>query len=310
MQIATPVRVVAPRSRGLLWYFNGAGVILIHVGAVAAIARGVTWKLALLAAVTYFVRMFAVTGVYHRYLAHRTYKTSRWFQLVLAFLGTTAAQKGGLWWASAHRAHHKYSDTERDLHSPMRRGFWHSHMGWWLGSEHESAHLGLIKDFSGYPELVWLDKHSYVGPLILAGLTLLGGFDAFLWGFMFSTCLLAHCTFTINSLAHVFGSRRYATTDTSRNNFLLALITMGEGWHNNHHHYMNSANQGFFWWEIDLTYYILRALEKVGLVWDVRRPPAHVLKKHLIAEVGERAPLLLSRPAEAPIAVVTADELS
>ena len=307
----TGLRLVVRSPRGLSWYLNTASIVLIHIGAVAAVVRGVTWRLALLAAATYFVRMFAVTAVYHRYFAHRSYRTSRAMQLVLAFLGTTCAQKGPLWWASAHRAHHKYSDTERDLHSPARSGFWHAHMGWWLGRDHESQHLGLIKDFAGYPELVWLEAHAWVGPVVLAGLTLLGGVDSFLWGFMFSTCLLAHCTFTINSLAHVFGSRRYATTDTSRNNFLLALITLGEGWHNNHHHYMNSANQGFFWWEIDISFYVLWALEKLGLIWDVRRPPRHVLERHLLARVGERAPLLLTPERAgipAPNAVVIADE--
>jgi stearoyl-CoA desaturase (delta-9 desaturase) len=261
-------------------WFNRLGILLIHVGTVLAFVRGARPGLVALAVAFYFVRMFAITGVYHRYFAHRSYKTSRFMQFLLAFLGTTATQKGPLWWASAHRLHHKYSDTEKDLHSPKQRGFWYSHAGWWLGREHENTNWKQIKDFAKYPELVFIDQWHVLGVFTcMAAATLIGGgFDGFLWGYVVSTCFLAHGTFTINSLAHVVGSRRYATTDTSRNNFWLALITMGEGWHNNHHHYMNSANQGFFWWEIDLTYYVLKGMEKVGLIWDVKKPPQHVIE--------------------------------
>src|SRR5262249_4657171 len=155
--------------------------------------------------------------------------------------------------------HHKYSDTERDVHSPLRRGFIYSHMGWWLGREHEATNLALIKDFAGFPELRFLNRFHALGPLgLIAALTIVGGVDAGLWGYAVSTCVLMHAPFAINSFAPVFGSRRYATKDTSRNNLWLALLTLGEGWHNNHHHYMNSCNQGFFWWEIDVTYYVIR----------------------------------------------------
>jgi stearoyl-CoA desaturase (Delta-9 desaturase) len=288
-----PVRIVPPRPRSFGQYFNFVGIVMIHVGAVVAFTRGATWRLVALAVALYYVRMFAITAAYHRYFAHRSYKTSRAFQLFLAVLGTTATQKGPLWWASVHRVHHKFSDTERDVHSPLRRGFWYSHMGWWMSRDHERAPLEMIPDFAGYPELRWLERWNVVGPLALIALTwIFGGYDGFLWGYVVSTCALLHGTFTINSLAHVFGSRRYATTDTSRNNFWLALITMGEGWHNNHHHYMNSARQGFFWWEIDASYYVLKALEKLGIVWDLREVPEHVKRKNLLAEVGERAPLL------------------
>lgn len=295
------VRIAGPRPPPTLGQcFNVIGIVLIHVGAVVALMRGATWKLVALAAALYFVRMFAITAGYHRYFAHRSYRTSRAFQLLLALLGITATQKGPLWWASTHRVHHRYSDTERDVHSPARRGFWYAHMGWWLGREHERCDMKKISDFAGYPELRWVDRFHVLGPFALMGaLLLLGGYDAFLWGYAFSTCALMHGTFTINSLSHVFGSRRYATTDTSRNNLWLALITLGEGWHNNHHHYMNSANQGFFWWEIDISFYVLRALEKLGLVWDLRRPSPQVLRRNLVAEVGERSPLLLARPRAA-----------
>lgn len=293
---STGIAAEAPASSrpGLGQVFNFIGILLIHVGAVLAVVRGVTLKLVMLAAATYLVRMFAITAVYHRYFSHRSYKTSRPFQFFLALLGTTATQKGPLWWASTHRVHHKYSDTELDVHSPMRRGLWYSHIGWWAGPEHESTDLARIQDFARYPELRWVDKWHWVGVFALMGGLGLFGLDAFLWGYALSTCVLLHATFTINSLAHLFGSRRYATTDTSRNNVFLALITLGEGWHNNHHHYMASARQGFFWWELDVSYYVLWALSKVGLVWDLRPVPEHVKRRNLLSEVGERAPLLMS----------------
>jgi stearoyl-CoA desaturase (delta-9 desaturase) len=289
------------RPRDLTWWVSLLGIIAIHVATIVAIARGVTLFLVLFAVATYFLRMLAVTAVYHRYFSHRAYKTSRAFQFLLALLGLTATQKGPLWWAATHRIHHRESDTERDVHSPYRRGFWYSHMGWWLGREHESPDEHLIKDFSRFPEIRFLDRYHLIGPaLMMLACWLVAGADGILWGYVVSTCALMHGTFTINSLSHVFGSRRYATTDTSRNNFWLALITMGEGWHNNHHHYMSSANQGFFWWEIDASFYILKALEKVGLVWDLRKVPEQALKRDLLVDVGERCELLLPKGAPEP----------
>jgi stearoyl-CoA desaturase (Delta-9 desaturase) len=304
LRLTSPSRITAGNV------FNFLGVAAIHVWTVVAFVRGGTVKLVALAVALYFARMFAITGGYHRYFAHRAYRTSRAMQLFLAVLGTTATQKGPLWWAATHRVHHRYSDTERDVHSPARRGFLWSHAGWWLSTEHVATRLDLIPDFAGYPELRLVERWNVLGPLGLIALLLaVGGFDAFLWGYVVSTCFLMHGTFTINSLSHVFGSRRYATTDTSRNNLFLALITMGEGWHNNHHHYMNSANQGFFWWEVDVSFYILKGLEKLGLVWDLRSVPEHVKRKNLLAEVGERCPLLVGeKKNEAAAADVTVGE--
>jgi stearoyl-CoA desaturase (delta-9 desaturase) len=268
--------VVRPARAGR--WLNFVGIVLIHVGTVIAFVRGADAGLVALAIAFYFLRMFAITAGYHRYFAHRSYKTSRAMQFVLALLGTSATQKGPLWWASTHRTHHKYSDTEKDVHSPKQRGFFYAHMGWWLGGEHETTNLAQIRDFAKYPEIRFLDRFHWIGVLLaMAVPAALRGFDGFLWGYVVSTCFLLHGTFTINSLAHVFGSRRFETTDTSRNNVWLALLTMGEGWHNNHHHYQSSANQGFYWWEIDASYYVLVAMSWVGLVWDVRKPPAHVL---------------------------------
>jgi stearoyl-CoA desaturase (Delta-9 desaturase) len=224
------------------------------------------------------VRMFFVTAGYHRYFSHRSFKTSRVFQFVIAFMAMTSSQKGVLWWAAHHRHHHRHSDQEEDLHSPTLFGFFWSHVGWIVSDKYENTRFDYVGDFAKFPELRWLNKYHVIPSATLAiALLLIGGLPLFFWGFCLSTTLLWHDTFTINSLSHLFGSRRYDTTDTSRNNWLLALMTLGEGWHNNHHHYMASARQGFFWWEIDITYYTLKALAACGLVWDLRKVPAHLL---------------------------------
>jgi stearoyl-CoA desaturase (delta-9 desaturase) len=222
--------------------------------------------------------MFGITGGYHRYFSHRSYKTSRFFQFCLAWLGCSALQKGPLWWASHHRNHHRFSDTPDDPHSPLAKSFWWAHVGWILDDDHNDIAWDSIQDWSRFPELRWLDRNHWVPGLLLAGLCfLIGGWSGLVWGFVVSTVLLYHATFTINSLSHLIGRRRYATPDDSRNNVVLALLTLGEGWHNNHHHYQSSANQGFFWWEIDITYYVIRALAVFGIVWDIRKPGAKAL---------------------------------
>jgi len=232
----------------------------------------------------YAVRMFAITAGYHRYFSHRAYRTSRAFQLVLAALGASSAQKGPLWWAAHHRDHHRYSDGPDDIHSPLERGFWWSHVGWILAPRYDETKLDRVRDLAKYPELRWLDRWHIVPPVALALVVFLaGGVPALLWGFFVSTVFLWHGTFVINSLAHVIGRQRYETADGSRNSLALALITFGEGWHNNHHFYASTARQGFFWWEVDVTYYVLRALAAVRVVWDLRAPPAHVKYAHLLA---------------------------
>jgi stearoyl-CoA desaturase (Delta-9 desaturase) len=238
---------------------------------------GWSWKGAALATALYVIRMFGVTGAYHRYFSHRTYRTSRWFQLVLAVLAQTSFQKGALWWAAHHRDHHKYSDTKQDPHSWREEGFWWSHVGWILSRKTEETDFKKIPDLARFPELRWLNEHHLVpGTVLGVGLWLVGGWFALFWGLFVSTTLLWHGTFTINSLAHWWGRRRYDTSDDSKNSLVLAIITMGEGWHNNHHYYPRSTAQGFFWWEIDVTFYILRALAAVGLVWDLHTPPQAV----------------------------------
>ncbi|GAC1351741.1 MAG: hypothetical protein NVS3B20_03740 [Polyangiales bacterium] len=258
--------------------FNFIGMMAIHGGAVVALFLPFRKIDVALAVAFYWVRMFVITGGYHRYFSHRAYKTSRAFQFVLALLGTMCTQKGPLWWAATHRKHHRESDTPNDVHSPVQRGFWYSHIGWVLDSQHESFNPADVKDLYKFPELRWLDRYHVVPVLAFIALTaVFGGLRGVAWWYCMSTAFLFHCTFTINSLSHVWGKRNFATTDDSRNNWVLALITMGEGWHNNHHRYMQSANQGFYWWQVDASYYVLRALSAIGLVWELKKPPQRVL---------------------------------
>jgi stearoyl-CoA desaturase (delta-9 desaturase) len=265
---------------------------LIHLSCLLVFAVPLRWGLVALALGGYVLRMWAITAGYHRYFSHRTFKTSRVFQFVMAWLGTSSMQNGPLWWASWHRRHHKYSDTPLDPHSPVQRGFWYSHFGWALDGEHGEPDLSNVRDLVRYPELVFLDKHKWLPIVVYGGICFaIAGFPGLVWGFSLSTVLLYHGTLFINSLGHVWGSRRYATGDQSRNNPVLALITLGEGWHNNHHHYMNSARQGFFWWEVDVSYYTLKILSWMGIVWGIREPTAKALGGPL-AEDALRAPVV------------------
>lgn len=256
----------------------------MHLVPLLALITGFRLSDFVLCFVLYVVRMFFITAGYHRYFAHRSYRLGRVMQFVMAFGGATAAQKGALWWAGHHRDHHLYSDMPQDIHSP-KRGFWWSHVGWILCDKFKPTPEDRIRDFAAYPELRLLDKYSLVPPTLLAlAILAAGGWSALFIGFFLSTILLYHGTFTINSLSHVFGRRRFATTDTSRNNWLLALITLGEGWHNNHHHYRSSTNQGFYWWEIDASYYVLRLLGLLGLVHGTRKPPKEALLKNRLKD--------------------------
>lgn len=279
-----------------------------HIGAAVAIAIwGFSWAGLGLAVALYYVRMFFVTGVYHRYFSHRAYKTSRFVQFLFAFFGGMSVQKGALWWAGHHRHHHKFSDMPEDLHSVKQDGLFWSHVGWIVSRDHNETRYDLLRDFTKYPELVWLNKYHLVPVAAYAGLlyATLGGFGL-IWGFLVSTMLLWHGTFTINSLSHVFGKRRYATTDDSKNNWFLALITMGEGWHNNHHYYQSTANQGFYWWEVDLSYYVLRVLSWFGIVWDLRKPPQWVLDEGR-APLEKKAPVAGSQAEAGKLASVAPD---
>lgn len=289
--------VVAIRDHRINWV-QSIPFFAVHLfAAVAVFFVPFHWSYVVWALALYYVRMWVVTTGYHRYFAHRTFKTSRGVQFLLAFLAETSAQKGVLWWAANHRHHHRESDQPADVHSPLQDGFWWSHVGWILSDRYSETREEAIRDFARFPELRFLNRWHLLPPFLLAvGLFLIGGFPLLVWGFFVSTVLLWHGTFTINSLSHVFGSRRYKTTDTSRNNFLLALITCGEGWHNNHHYHQNTANQGWFWWELDLSFYVLKLLSALGLVWDLRLPSESVKYAFRKYSPEERAELQSEPP--------------
>jgi len=273
LRLALPA---APWYPGFLYYLAYAGV---HVVCLAAFWTGVTWRDVVLCAVLYVTRMFGLMAGYHRYFAHRSFKTSRTMQFLFALLGTLGVQKGVLWWASTHRHHHRYSDTEADLHSPMHRSFLYAHSGWFLDPANRTTDLTRVQDFARYPELVWLNDWDLLPAALFAYLIWLGfGTRALIWGFFISTVLIWHAIHAIGSFGHRFGGyRRFATTDNSRNKWFLAVALLGEGWHNNHHFYPSSARHGFVWWEYDVTYWILKGMERLGLVWDLRVPPEHLV---------------------------------
>ena len=246
----------------------------MHVSCAFVFFVPFSWNLVALCVASYALRMWAITAGYHRYFSHRSYKTSRPFQFVLALVGTCAMQNGPIWWSSWHRHHHRHTDTPQDAHSPVQYGFWQAHLGWILCGDYDDPDLSNVRDLTRVPELRFLDRHKWLPLIAYAfGCYAIAGIAGVVWGFVLSSVLLLHATALINSLAHVWGSRRYETKDSSRNNPWLALITLGEGWHNNHHHAMSYARQGFLWWELDVTYYALKVLSWLGVVWDLREPP-------------------------------------
>jgi stearoyl-CoA desaturase (Delta-9 desaturase) len=267
--------------------------LAMHIACLAVFWVGVSPIAVAVAVALYAVRMFAITGFYHRYFSHKSFRTSRAVQFTFALIGASCVQRGPLWWASHHRNHHRHADTAHDVHSPVVHGFWRSHVGWFLTRGGFRTDWGRIRDLARFPELRWLDRYDILVPVMLAvALFLLGawletaapglgtnGWQMLVWGFFVSTIVLFHATVTINSLAHRFGKRRFQTRDDSRNNLWLALITFGEGWHNNHHFFPGSARQGFRWWEIDLTYYGLRTMAMLRLVHDLKPVPAWVAAK-------------------------------
>jgi stearoyl-CoA desaturase (Delta-9 desaturase) len=266
---------------------------LVHAVCLAVFWVGFSWIALAVCVGLYVVRMFAITGFYHRYFSHKSYQTSRAMQFVFALVGNSSMQRGPLWWAAIHRHHHQHSDKETDTHSPRHHGFLYSHMLWVLSRSNFRTNMKAVPDLAKFPELVFLDRFDTLAPVALA-LAMFGlgsalgswapslgtsGPQMLIWGFFVSTILLFHGTCTINSLSHLFGNKRFKTTDDSRNNWLLAIITLGEGWHNNHHRYAKSARQGFYWWEYDITYYGLLAMSWLRLVWDLQPVPAHILEE-------------------------------
>jgi len=277
--------------------------VLMHLVCLTVFLVGWSPVALMVTLAAFFVRVFALTGFYHRYFSHRAFKTSRWFQFVGAAVGAASVQRGPLWWAAHHRVHHRFSDEPQDPHSPVTYGFFWSHMAWFMTEEHVGTREDLVKDWTKFPELRFLDRYELVVPVLFA-LSMFGlgvglerwapgmgttGWQMLVWGFFVSTVMLYHSTFAINSVAHRWGSRPYDTDDESRNNLLLALLTFGEGWHNNHHYFPVSARQGFRWYQIDITYYILVALASVGLVWDLKPIPDY-LRKGLPRPTREQVP--------------------
>ena len=240
--------------------------------------------------ISYLIRMFSITGFYHRYFSHRGFETSRFMQFLFSILAMCAAQRGPLWWAAHHRHHHKHSDKIADRHSPKQHGFLWSHLGWFVDEDNFSTDKTFIQDLLKFPELIFLNRYDFLIPVLYASLIFFlgnylercgfntNGWQLLIWGYFLSTVILYHATFSINSLGHLYGSRRFSTKDNSRNNGWLALLTLGEGWHNNHHYWPSSARQGFLIHEIDITFYILKILERIGLIWNLRLPPVELTR--------------------------------
>jgi len=266
-----------------------APFLAVHLACLMLFFVGFSWIALFICLLMYVVRMFGITAGYHRYFSHRSFKTSRPFQFLLGFLGASSAQMGPLWWVAHHRNHHAKSDTEDDVHSPTLQGIWWAHVGWLMSKRYAAVGYGRVRDLIKYPEIRLLDKYHLIAPLTLAiSIYLLGAYlganyptlntsgpQLLAWGFFLSTVLVYHGTFSINSLAHLIGTKRYDTGDNSRNSLLLSIVTLGEGWHNNHHRFPSSERQGFYWWEFDPTHYVLKILSYFGLVWDLQTPPQH-----------------------------------
>ena len=286
--LSKPISALDGRREGGIGPMMRPVYLALHLLPLTAFWTGITIWDALLAFVLFAVRGFLMAGGYHRYFAHRSYKTSRWFQFLMAAGACTAFRGGPLWWAGLHRHHHHYSDTGDDVHSPAKGGLW-TYAGWLLSGRFTETPYALVPDLAAFPELRWLNRNWLLPPAILGSLVfLVGGWSAFAIGFCLSSAVLLHSLALGDLLVHSFGSRRYDTPDTSRNSYLVSLFFLGEGWHNNHHHYQRSTNQGFFWWEVDGAYTVLRGLALARLVWQLHTPPKNVLGRNLIeSKVGD-----------------------
>ncbi len=288
----SPIEAVKTIKKEYLpWRF--IPLLILHLSCGLVYFAGFSWVAFGVAFFAYALRMFAVTGFLHRYFAHRSFKTGRITQFVFAFIATASCQRGPLWWAANHRDHHKYSDTPNDTHSPYQLSFFDSHIGWVYWKENLETKHHNIKDFSKYKELVWLDKYDlipaalYIVFLYFLGLGLqtyypgleTGPFQMIVWGFCISTVFLLHMVLSVNTICHLFGKQKFKTTDYSRNNWLMAIFTLGEGWHNNHHRFPNSMRQGFLWYEYDITGYIIRFFALIGLVTDIKPIPPNIIEE-------------------------------
>ncbi len=289
----------------VFWIVQASALLVFAVPASAGLVA--LW------AVSHFLRAIGLTLAFHRYFAHRAFKMNRITQFAWAFIGTAAMQKGPLWWAGHHVNHHKYADREGDPHSPMVSGLYYAHIGWFLNdTKHDRLETTnpVVRDFSKFPELRFLDTYFFIPPTLLAlALYLTGGFPWLVWGFCLPTVTLAHATFAINTVNHLFGSRRFETIDESRNNPVTAFFAVGEGWHNNHHRYQRAARNGFYWWEFDPTWYVIRAMQALGLAWDVQPVPERIYaearavkarrrERHAVSVVQDGGPIGLELAEE------------
>jgi len=285
---------------------------LVQASALLVLLVPFTWPLLALWAVSHFLRAMGLTLAFHRYFAHRAFQMNRLARFVWTFIGTAAMQKGPLWWAGHHVNHHRYADRDGDPHSPMVSGFYYAHVGWFLNdAKHDriAATNPVIRDFSKFPEISFLNTYFFVPPLLLAVvLFLAGGMPWLVWGFCLPTMTLAHATFAINTVNHMFGSRRFDTIDESRNNVLTAVFAVGEGWHNNHHRYQRAARNGFYWWEFDPTWYVIRAMAAVGLVWDIQRVPKRIYEEARAVKAKRAATKVPSIIDASPIGLELADD--
>jgi stearoyl-CoA desaturase (delta-9 desaturase) len=270
------------------------------------------WPLVGLWAASHFLRALGLTIIFHRHLAHRAFRMNRAARFVWALVGTASMQKGPLWWAGHHVNHHRFADRDGDPHSPMISGFYYAHIGWFLNdTKHDALEASnpVVRDFSIFPELAWLDRYHYVPPALLAAaMYAIGGLPWLVWGFCLPTMTLAHATFCINTVNHLFGSRRFETIDESRNNAFTAFFAVGEGWHNNHHRYQRAARNGFYWWEFDPTWYVIRAMQAAGLVWDVQAVPGRIYQEARAVKARRTAQRIPSIVDAAPLPLELAEE--
>ena len=285
----------------------------IQASALAVFFVPFSWGMVALWAVSHFLRAIGLTLAFHRYFAHRSFQMNRGARFFWALVGTSAMQKGPIWWAGHHVNHHKYADRDGDPHSPMVSGVYYAHIGWFLNdTKHDvlEASNPVVRDFSKAPEIAMLEKFHFVPPALLgATMYAIGGWQWLVWGFCLPTMTLSHATFAINTINHMFGSRRFDTIDESRNNPLTAFFAVGEGWHNNHHRYQRAARNGFYWWEFDLTWYVIRAMAAIGLAWDVQAVPKRIYEEARATRKNRREALsVVEVPESAPIGFELADE--
>jgi stearoyl-CoA desaturase (delta-9 desaturase) len=252
----------------------------IHVGALLAFMPAYfTWSALLVCLLMHwFNGGIGICLCYHRLLTHRSFATRpRWLEYVLTMIGCCASEGGPVGWVADHRRHHAHSDEELDVHTP-HQGFWWSHMLWWLTPEADTAHTPeyyarWAPDLARDPVLMWLDRWFFIFPIAEAALLYaVGGMPWLVWGFFVSCVLMLHSTWLVNSATHVWGYRSHKTRDDSTNLWWVALLTYGEGWHNNHHAYQTSARHGMRWWEVDMTYITIKLMSFVGLAYAIKVP--------------------------------------